>query len=319
MAYAIVVVLVLILDQSLKYWTVVNLALDTGEKQLIPGIIHLTHVRNTGAAFNLLENARWFLVTVVVIFVIAVIVMLSMDIISGRLSRWMAVLVMAGAIGNGIDRLLYGYVVDMLEFEFINFFPVFNIADIFITCAGIGFCLAVIFHRDKDDGLPAPPVLEQAAEQKRITLKERLTLPESAKAKARRETSEKISRKVADIESAPHQNAQASPLSYDPENPFAEWGIASDTEPVANSFETQAGPDAAREDSGAHGFKREDNASSEKSIELGSLSDVISDELFSSGVETPDAGAGAVADVTDVDDDMNFSLEDILNEFRNND
>ncbi|HHU21948.1 MAG TPA: signal peptidase II [Clostridiales bacterium] len=147
MLYAIVTVLILIFDQGLKYWTTLNIPYGDGVRNLIPGFIRLAHIQNYGAAFGILQNTRWLLVAVTVLFAIAVIVLVSTKTIKGAFGRWMAIMVLAGALGNGIDRVLHGYVVDMLEFEFINF-EVFNVADIFITVGGILFCLYVIFRKD---------------------------------------------------------------------------------------------------------------------------------------------------------------------------
>ena len=146
MLYAIVAVIVLILDQGLKYWTTVNIALDGTTRELLPGVVHLTNIHNSGAAFGLLDSvsfARWLFVILTVIFVIVVIVLVAAKTIKGGFGRWMAVLVVAGAIGNCIDRVLHGYVVDMFELEFMTF-PVFNVADIFITVCGILFCVYII-------------------------------------------------------------------------------------------------------------------------------------------------------------------------------
>ncbi|MGI5936297.1 MAG: signal peptidase II [Oscillospiraceae bacterium] len=147
MLYAIVTVLILILDQGLKYWTTLNIPYGDGVRNLIPGFIRLTNIHNYGAAFGILQNTRWLLIAVTVIFAVAVILLVSTKTIKGAFGRWTAIMVLAGALGNGIDRVLHGYVVDMLEFEFINF-EVFNVADIFITVGGILLCLYVIFQRD---------------------------------------------------------------------------------------------------------------------------------------------------------------------------
>lgn len=148
MIYAIAVVLVLILDQAVKYWTNVNLEVDE-VKELIPGFIQLTNKRNPGAAWGLFENGRWLFVVLTVVACIVIILALRNDYIKGKLGRWMLVLVMAGGLGNFIDRLIYGYVVDMLNFEFVSF-PVFNVADIFISVCGIIFCIWLIFHRSDE-------------------------------------------------------------------------------------------------------------------------------------------------------------------------
>ena len=156
MIYAIVTVLILIADQAVKFWTTKNIVLDAvGEEcvRLIPGFVHMTNVHNYGAAFGILQNARWPLAIVSLIFVIVIIVLINREVIHTRFGKWVVVLVMAGAIGNCIDRMLYGYVVDMFEFEFSLMgkpfqFPVFNVADIFITVFGILFCLHVLFHNE---------------------------------------------------------------------------------------------------------------------------------------------------------------------------
>ena len=155
MLYAIVAVLILILDQGMKYFTTTNLPVETGVRELIPGLLQLRHVRNSGSAFSFLNGwpyARWLFLGVTALFVILVILALSRRWIKGGFGRWMALFVLAGALGNGIDRLLYGYVVDMLEFAFklplVGSFPVFNVADVFITCGAIAFCLYILLHKE---------------------------------------------------------------------------------------------------------------------------------------------------------------------------
>ena len=155
MYYALAVVLVLIADQWLKYWVSLNIPLDVGEKALIPGVIKLVNIHNTGAAFGFLKGGdwRWVFVVIAVLFAAAVIYALKKDLIKGKLGRWAAVGVLAGAIGNCIDRVAYGYVVDMFKFEFLGssrLNAIFNIADMFISCCGVLFCLYIIFGGEKD-------------------------------------------------------------------------------------------------------------------------------------------------------------------------
>ena len=154
MLYAIVAVIALIIDQAVKYWTTAHIVLNSGTHNLIPGFIRLANVHNTGAAFSFMEGARWVFVVLCAVFVAALIYLLAKDIIRGRAARWMAVLVMAGAVGNCIDRIISGYVVDMFEFEFRIFgqqFPVFNVADIFITVCGIAFCVCILLEKPEDE------------------------------------------------------------------------------------------------------------------------------------------------------------------------
>ena len=147
MLYAIVAVIILIIDQAVKYWTTLNIPLNSEPSSFIPGLIELNNVHNKGAAFGILSDARWFFIILTVVFVVVVVYLLSKNIIKGKLGRWMLVLVMAGGIGNCIDRVINGYVVDMFNFQFMEF-AVFNVADIFITVSGVIFCLYLIFHKE---------------------------------------------------------------------------------------------------------------------------------------------------------------------------
>lgn len=144
MLYAIVVVLVLIADQLVKYWVTANITLNSGSVELIPGILKLVNIHNDGAAFSLFPGYRWIFVGLAAAVTIAVILALIFHWIKSGFDRWMAVLTMAGALGNAIDRAIYGYVVDMFVIEPVKFIQVFNVADIFITVGGILFCLYLI-------------------------------------------------------------------------------------------------------------------------------------------------------------------------------
>ena len=157
MLYAIVAVIILILDQAAKYWTNLHLA-EGATSPFIPGLIQLTNVHNKGAAFSFLDGGRWFIVILTLVVAIAVIVLLSRNIIKGKLGRWMLVMVVAGGLGNCIDRALYGYVVDMFQFQFKIFgkdFAIFNVSDIFITVCGVIFCIYLIFHKEPEKA-PVP-------------------------------------------------------------------------------------------------------------------------------------------------------------------
>ena len=203
MLYATVAVLAIILDQIVKYVVESKVALDaigTDVVRLIPGFIHVTNIHNEGAAFSFLQGARWFFVALCVIFAVVVIYVLVKDIISTPVARWMAVIVLAGAIGNCIDRIVCGYVVDMFEFEFVRF-PVFNIADIYITLGAIGLCICLLAERPRKaaaDGTAQPGE------------------PESAPAPAA-EKRPRFRKKQYEIP------VPAAPAALDPNDPFAEW------------------------------------------------------------------------------------------------
>ena len=154
MLYAIVGMLVMIADQYIKFWTQGHIAINEVE-EFIPGILSLTNVHNDGAAFGFLAGSgvRLPFIILAAVFAIVVILALATNLISGKLARWSIVLVTAGGLSNCLDRVLYGYVQDMFKLEFINF-PVFNLADVFITVFAIVFALAVIFgktHKDEEE------------------------------------------------------------------------------------------------------------------------------------------------------------------------
>lgn len=151
MLYSIVAVLVIILDQAVKNW-VSNTLFGTDVVKFIPGVVSLVNVHNDGAAFGFLGggNARIYFIVITGIFTVAVILALVTNFISGPISRWSIVLVMAGGLANCIDRVIYGYVQDMFKVELFDF-AIFNVADIFITVFAIVFALAMIFERQEDD------------------------------------------------------------------------------------------------------------------------------------------------------------------------
>lgn len=146
MLYAIIAAIILIGDQWLKYWVTVNITLSTGEAALIPGVVKLVNIHNSGAAFGLLGDAayaRWLFLGVAALFIIVIIVVLAKHMFKSRFANWCAVLALAGAVGNCIDRALYGYVVDMFKVEFMNF-AVFNVADVFLVVACLAFIIYLI-------------------------------------------------------------------------------------------------------------------------------------------------------------------------------
>ena len=216
MLYAIVAVIALILDQAVKYWTTVNIVVDTGEAKLIPGLIHLANVHNTGAAFSFLEGARWLFVVLCILFVLVVIYALAKDLITHPVCRWAAVFVMAGAVGNCIDRIVCGYVVDMLEFEFLIFkrpFPVFNVADIFITLGVIVFCIALLL--EKPSGQSQKKKLPAQGTAAGMSAEAPAEAAPARKPAVRRH-------KKTEIPMFPKHDLPDLPV-MDPNDPFAEW------------------------------------------------------------------------------------------------
>lgn len=152
--YLIISALIVGIDQWVKYLTISNISL--GEtKDFIPGILSFTYIRNTGAAWSLLEGKMWFFYIITVI-VVAVVIYVLIKNVNG--SKWFTIgltLVLAGAVGNFVDRLRLGYVVDMFQTDFINF-PIFNIADmslvIGVACIFIYLILEEKAAKDGENG-----------------------------------------------------------------------------------------------------------------------------------------------------------------------
>ncbi len=127
------------LDQWTKYLVVALIPLFS-KVDVIPGLFHLTYVQNTGAAFSLFEGMQWLFALIFLVFTVVIVWDFAQKTLPfSAFERWCIVAIYAGGLGNMIDRLRLGYVVDMIEVEFIRF-PVFNVADCFITCG----CAALI-------------------------------------------------------------------------------------------------------------------------------------------------------------------------------
>ena len=144
-------VCVIALDLVVKYLVVVHISLG-GIVPVLDGVLHLTYVRNTGASFSMLAGSRWLFVGVLIVFTAILAVLLWKKLLTKQFELWCLAAVWAGGVGNAIDRVVHGYVVDMFEVEFMNF-AVFNVADIFIVCGCIGlFVYLLLFDRSRKKG-----------------------------------------------------------------------------------------------------------------------------------------------------------------------
>ena len=244
MIYMIVAVLVLIADQAVKLWTTLNVPYSPGEiitRELLPGIVHMTNVHNYGAAFSILQNARWPLVAVTAVFVVLIIILINTEVIHTRFGRWTAALVVAGAVGNCIDRVLYGYVVDMFEFEFVTF-PVFNVSDIFITVCGVLFCLFVIFHNEPEEVKEANA--PEFVRRRRAQQAEKDAQRDAARKAARAARAAKEEAYAAIPKRSDHRSFEEELYTpYDPDDPFAEWELGG-VVPLSSKKEEPAAPAA---------------------------------------------------------------------------
>ena len=145
---------------AIDQWTK-NLVLDNirlyETVEFWPGVLSWTHYENTGAAWSMLEGFRWVFVAIFLLLTAAVLLeYFRFRMNFTPLERWLIAAIYGGALGNVIDRVRFGFVVDMIKTEFMEF-PIFNVADCFITCGCIAlmahmiFCNKQFWKEDKDD------------------------------------------------------------------------------------------------------------------------------------------------------------------------
>ena len=139
------ILLLIFLDQAVKGYVVKEIPLG-GMRRFIPKVVSLTYLKNSGAAFSMLENQQWFFTIITLIAMGAAFVYLYRHI---KGSLWLLLgltLIISGGIGNFIDRLRQGFVVDMFHLDFMNF-AIFNVADIYLT-VGVGLLLIHILREE---------------------------------------------------------------------------------------------------------------------------------------------------------------------------
>ena len=106
--------------------------------KIIPGFFNITYVRNTGAAFSILEDSRIFFIVITFIALIVIYLFLLKDKVLNKYQTFLYSMLIGGIVGNLVDRIIYGYVIDYLSFNIFGYsFPVFNIADSFIVISVI--------------------------------------------------------------------------------------------------------------------------------------------------------------------------------------
>lgn len=139
------------LDQYTKYLAVVHLK-DKPAFNIINGVLELNYLENKGAAFGMLQNQKPFFifVAVVIIGVIGYVLFKTPDGKKYRILHLLLSLIAAGAIGNMIDRIRLDYVVDFIYFVLINF-PIFNVADIYVTVSTVMLVFLLLFIYNESD------------------------------------------------------------------------------------------------------------------------------------------------------------------------
>ena len=148
---AILILLLVLLDQYTKYLAVVHLQ-DKPAFKLIDGILELNFLKNSGAAFGMLQNQKVFfiLVATMILIVIAYVLFRLPDGKKYNIMHVLLILIASGAAGNMIDRVKQDYVVDFIYFVIINF-PIFNVADIYVTVATFVFVILFLFYYQEND------------------------------------------------------------------------------------------------------------------------------------------------------------------------
>lgn len=139
------VMLLVVLDQASKiYLTLVNKTSPI-DLEVIRGFFRITYTCNDGAAFSILKGKRVFFIIMTIIVVFFIVYYLLKNKVYW-VEKYSLLLIISGAVGNLIDRIMYGYVIDFLDFIIFGYdFPVFNIADSFITIGAIGLIISILF------------------------------------------------------------------------------------------------------------------------------------------------------------------------------
>lgn len=150
MLYFVLVAVLVAVDQLVKFLVSTNIPLG-GSVPFLPYIMDLTYVKNTGCAFSMLENHTWLLAVVSAVISVVLAVALAKKFFRHPIGRTSLALLLAGAVGNLIDRVVLGHVVDMFRTLFMDF-AVFNVADICVVVGGIAAAAYYLFLYDKMEG-----------------------------------------------------------------------------------------------------------------------------------------------------------------------
>lgn len=141
--------IIAILDQTAKLFAA-GLLPSVRTIPIIEDIFHLTYVENTGAGFGAFSGYTWILTVLTLLVILAVVIYMVVKRPKNYTLLTALTFMMGGAVGNVIDRIRLGYVIDFFDFRIIDF-PVFNVADCFITVGAVIFAVYVIFLSDKKE------------------------------------------------------------------------------------------------------------------------------------------------------------------------
>lgn len=149
-ALGVFAALIVAADQLSKYLTVANIPLGA-DIPVISWLFQLTYVQNDGMAFSMLRGGRWFFLVVTLFALTLIVLAVKKKWVNHPAGLWALASIAGGAIGNLIDRVRLGYVIDMIEVTFMEF-AVFNVADCFVVCGAILLCIYVFFFDKPQKG-----------------------------------------------------------------------------------------------------------------------------------------------------------------------
>lgn len=147
MIYIVIAALLVVLDQVVKFLIRTTMALGAS-MVLIPDVLGITYVQNTGAAFSSFSNSTLILAGISLAVSLLLILAITLRWVRHPFGRFTLMLILAGAMGNFIDRAVMGYVTDMIQVLFVKF-AVFNVADMFVVVGAVLLVIYVIFFWDR--------------------------------------------------------------------------------------------------------------------------------------------------------------------------
>jgi len=154
MLYYLLAIILVVIDQLVKWWVRGNIPLG-GSIPFLPHVMDLAYVQNTGAAFSFFSAHTWLLTLISLAAAGLLAAGIATRFFKGRLGLFTLSLLLAGAVGNLIDRALFGFVTDMFQTTFMDF-AVFNVADICVTVGAVLLVVCALFT-EKGEGAPDAP------------------------------------------------------------------------------------------------------------------------------------------------------------------
>jgi signal peptidase II len=148
----VMIILIVAFDQITKYFASLKLA-DGSIAKFIPGVVQFRYAENTGMAFSMLSGARWIFVALTVVACVGVFYYLFSNRCKNLWLYWSLGVILSGGIGNLIDRVRFGYVVDFIEPTFVDF-AIFNVADCAVTCGAVVLVGYLLYDAFKDAKKP---------------------------------------------------------------------------------------------------------------------------------------------------------------------